>query len=110
MVFVPKPSEEQGSIDDPVRIGGGIKAPAKIRDVRPVYPPIAQASRVQGTVIVEVLIDSMGNVAQGHVLRSIPLLDEAALDAVRQWKFEPLKIDGVVRPAVMTVTVTFMQQ
>jgi TonB family protein len=93
-----------------VRIGGGISAPAKIRDVKPVYPPIAQVSRIQGVVIIEALIDEGGRVIEGRVLRSIPLLDQAALDAVKQWEYEPTRLNGVPTAVVMTVTVNFVLQ
>jgi TonB family protein len=99
-----------GAPRDPVRIGGEIKAPMKIRDVKPAYPPEAQASRVQGVVIAEILIDTAGDVQDARVLRSIPLLDEAAVEAVRQWRFAPTFVDGVARSVVMTVTVNFSLQ
>ena len=95
---------------NPVRIGGAIKAPSKIHDVKPAYPPEAQASRVQGVVILEILIDVNGGVQDARVLRSIPLLDEPALDAVRQWRFVPTLLNGVPQAVVMTVTVNFMLQ
>jgi TonB family protein len=110
MVFAPHGAEVQGMTADPVRVGGDVPAPMKIRDVKPVYPPLARQGGVQGTVVVEVLIDSAGYVAQGHILRSIPLLDQAALDAVRQWKFMPVMVNGVARPATMTLTVHFTLQ
>ncbi len=110
MVFVPKPIEHAGDVSDPVRVGASIPAPLKIRDVRPLYPPLAQSARVQGVVIVEVLIDSAGDVAEAHMLRSIPLLDQAALDAVRQWRFVPTLVNGEPRAAIMTVTVNFTPQ
>ena len=94
----------------PVRVGGDIAAPTKLVDVRPVYPPIAQSARVQGVVIVEATIDERGNVTDATILRSIPLLDQAAIDAVRQWKFTPTLLDGVPVPVIMTVTVTFSLQ
>ena len=78
----------------PVRVGGGVKVPLKIRDVKPVYPPIARAAGVQGMVILEILIDASGDVAEAHVLRSIPLLDEAALEAVKEWRFAPTHVNG----------------
>ena len=92
----------------PLRIGGGIKSPTKVRDVKPVYPPIAQSARVQGVVIIETLVDGNGDVVDGQVLRSIPLLDQAALDAVRQWRFVPTLLNGVPTPVLMTVTVNFV--
>ncbi len=94
----------------PVRIGGDIAEPTKLRDVRPVYPPIAQSARVSGIVIIEATIGRDGNVTETKVLRSIPLLDQAAVDAVRQWQFTPTLLNGVPVPVIMTVTVNFTLQ
>ena len=91
----------------PVRVGDGIAAPKKVRDVKPVYPSIAQGARISGTVLLEVDIATDGRVANARVLRSIPLLDQAALDAVRQWQFMPTLLNGVPVPVVTTVTVSF---
>jgi len=110
MAFMPAGFERHIQELNPVRIGGGLKAPAKIKDVRPQYPPIAMRSKVQGVVIVETLIDQDGNVADARILRSIPLLDEAALDAVQQWKFAPTQLNGVPQAVIMTVTVNFNLQ
>ena len=94
----------------PVRVGGNIKPPTKTKDVRPVYPAIAQSARVQGVVIVEATIGPDGRVAEAKVLRSIPLLDAAALDAVKQWQFTPTLLNGTAVPVIMTVTVNFTLQ
>ena len=94
----------------PVRVGGNIKPPTKTRDVRPTYPAIAQSARVQGIVIIEATIGPSGKVTDAKVLRSIPLLDQAALDAVRQWEFTPTTLNGVPVPVIMTVTVQFTLQ
>ena len=91
----------------PVPVGGNIKPPIKIKDVRPVYPAIAQAARVEGLVIIATTISSTGRVMDVKLLRSIPLLDAAALDAVRQWKFTPTLLNGSPVAVVMTVTVNF---
>jgi protein TonB len=93
-----------------VRVGGNIKPPTKTKDVRPVYPAIAQSARVQGVVIVEATIGPDGRVAEARVLRSIPLLDQAALDAVKQWQFTPTLLNGQAVPVIMTVTVNFTLQ
>jgi len=92
---------------NPVRVGGAIAAPIRTRQVAPVYPPIAQSARVQGVVIVEALIDETGRVADVRILRSIPLLDQAAIDAVRQWEYTPVLLNGVPVPVIMTATVQF---
>jgi protein TonB len=90
-----------------IRVGGGVKPPTRIVDVRAVYPEIAQNARVQGVVICEVLIGADGKVADARILRSIPLLDQAALDAVRQWEFTPTQVNGNPVSIIMTVTVNF---
>jgi TonB family protein len=90
-----------------VRIGGNIKPPTKIHDVSPEYPPEARAGKVQGLVIVEAIIDPQGNVTDARVLRGVPLLDDAALTAVRQWTFTPTLMNGVPVSVAMTVTVNF---
>jgi len=91
----------------PVRVGGAIQAPKKVRDVSPSYPPIAQSARVQGVVILEATIGPDGRVADVRVLRSIPLLDAAAIEAVRQWVYTPTLLNNVPVPVIMTVTVNF---
>jgi protein TonB len=91
----------------PVRPGGDLVAPTRIKGVQPVYPAIAQAARVQGIVIVEAIIGTDGKVRDARVLRSIPLLDQAAIEAVRQWEYTPSRLNGVPVPVLMTVTVTF---
>ena len=98
------------SDDGALRVGGNIKTPTKIRDVRPVYPPIARSANVTGVVILEVRIGTDGRVETARVLRSIPLLDEAALDAVKQWEFTPTLMNGQAVPIIMTTTVNFTLQ
>jgi TonB family protein len=101
-----KPAREGNAL----RVGGEIKPPIKIKDVRPLYPPVAREAGVSGVVIIEVRIGSDGFVEEAHVLKSIPLLDEAALDAVKQWQFTPTLMNGVATPVIMTVTMNFTQQ
>ena len=105
--FVPEvPAVPQ--IAKPVRLGSLIKTPVKVRHVPPVYPVIAQQARVEGIVIIEAIVGVDGRVTDARVLRSKPLLDEAALAAVRQWEFTPTTLNGVPVPVIMTVTVNFM--
>jgi TonB family protein len=101
-------SESHGQA--PVRVGGNIKPPTKIKDVRPVYPEEALAAKVTGIVILEVTVDGSGRVSDARVLKSIPMLDQAAVDAVKQWEFTPTNLNGVPVPVVMTVTVNFSLQ
>jgi protein TonB len=89
------------------RVGGDIRPPVKVRDVVPVYPEVARAARVEGVVIIEATIDASGRVSATRLLRSVPLLDEAALAAVREWVFTPTRLNGEPTPVIMTVTVRF---
>ncbi len=95
---------------EPVRVGGNISPPTKTKDVPPTYPRVAQAARVQGIVILEAIIGPSGRVTEVKVLRSVPLLDEAAIQAVEQWEYTPTLLNGVPVPIIMTVTVNFTLQ
>ena len=94
----------------PIRVGGQIRAPTKIKDVKPVYPAMAQSARVTGVVTIEATIGPDGKVIDAKVVRSIPLLDQAALDAVRQWEYSPTLLNGVPVPVLMTVQINFTRQ
>lgn len=91
----------------PVRVGGNIKAPERIRYVQAVYPEEAKSARVAGVVIAEIVVGPEGDVSEAHVIRSIALLDDAAIDAIKQWRFTPTTLNGVAVPVIMTVTVNF---
>ncbi|HEY2150428.1 MAG TPA: energy transducer TonB [Vicinamibacterales bacterium] len=91
----------------PIRLHSGMTPPVKKVDAAPVYPAIAQSARIEGVVILEAVIDAQGRVESARILRSIPLLDQAALDAVRQWRFSAARLNGDAVPVVMTVTVNF---
>lgn len=90
-----------------VKAEGEIRPPKLIKEVKPVYPIIARNKGVEGTVTLQVITDIYGKVKNVKVLESIPLLDQAAIDAVRQWVFEPLVIDGKPRRTMFKVWVTF---
>ena len=91
----------------PVRVGGAIKEPTQIRYVAPVYPEIARTAGVTGVVILELTIAPSGLVRDAKALRPVALLDQAAMDAVKQWQFTPTILNGVAVPVMMTVTVNF---
>ena len=100
----PPPAPPRPSI---VRPGGMIREPKKIVDVRPVYPEVARQAKIEGLVIVEAIIDERGMVAETRVLRSQPLLDGAALAALRQWRYTPTLLNGVPVRVLMTITFNF---
>ena len=93
----------------PLRVGGDIRAPRKLQHVAPVYPPIAAQARVSGTVILEATISPTGEVVDVRVLRSVPLLDAAAVAAVRQWRYDAPLLNGTPVAVLLTVTVQFAQ-
>lgn len=99
----PPPDWHNGAL----KVGGNIRPPEKVKDVRPVYPAVAREAGVEGIVILEARIDENGRVSHTRVLRSIPLLDQAALDAVQQWEFQPTLMNGAPVPVIMTVTIAF---
>lgn len=96
----PRPTE-------PIRVGSRLQAPNRVAYVAPLYPPIALAARKSGMVILEAVIDENGSVRDVKVLRSDPLFDRAAMEAVKQWRFTPTLLNGQPVPIVMTVTVGF---
>jgi protein TonB len=91
----------------PIRIGGDIAEPRLLHRVEPEYPQIAINARKAGTVVLEATVDAAGAVRQVRVLRSEPLLDKAAVDAVKQWRYAPLQLNGQAQPFILTVTVSF---
>jgi TonB family protein len=81
--------------------------PTRIAYVRPDYPQNARTAKVQGVVVLEAEIDRDGHVCSARVLRSIPLLDQSAIDAALRWRFTPATVNDVAIPVVMTLTVNF---
>jgi protein TonB len=103
--------DRASTVDPPapshIRVGGAIKEPRKVKSVEPVYPDVAARGKIEGVVILELAIKPNGRVEDVHVLRSIPLLDSAAVDAARQWVFTPTLVGGVPVGVTMTVSVRF---
>jgi TonB family protein len=75
--------------------------PNKVKHVEPTYPA-ALAQRVEGFVMVMIMVSTQGRVTDAKILQSVPLLDQAALDAARQWEYDP---KGMTGPVVARVTV-----
>jgi protein TonB len=94
----------------PVRLGPTIEPPKKIKDVKPVYPQVAFSGQTRGAVVIEITIGTDGKVEEARVIHSVPLLDEAAVEAVRQWEYEKTRLNGVLVSLIMTVVVNFTIQ
>jgi protein TonB len=90
-----------------VRVGGKIREPRKLVHVAPIYPELARQTRVQGAVTLEAILDATGKVESVRVLESVALLDDAAVRAVRQWRYTPTELNGVPVPVLMTITIRF---
>jgi TonB family protein len=94
--------------EQPLAAGSdGVPIPKKQKHVQPVYPQEALEQGLRGIVILDLVIDTEGRVAEMHIIRSIPGLDEAALAAARQWRYEPVKVDGRPVSVRVTVPITF---
>ena len=93
-----------------VRIGGNIKAPKLVHSVQPVYPQVALHARLSGFVVVEAQVGVDGRVQSARVVQSAPIFDEAALEAVKQWRYVPLLLNGTPTPFILTVQVQFNLQ
>jgi protein TonB len=91
----------------PIRPGGSIREPKKIYDVAPVYPAIAASARIEGRVILEAVINERGGVERVKVLGSTPLLDAAAIEAVKQWRYTPTLLNGTPVAVLLTITINF---
>jgi protein TonB len=104
----PPPPVEPPPPQKIARVGfQGIKEPKRVNYVVPEYPDLARRAGVGGTVILEAVLDVTGRVHGVRVLRSVPLLDEAAIRAVRQWRYTPTELNGVPVQVLMTITVNF---
>ncbi len=104
------PSEAPPPPAKVVRIGGQIAQPKLIRQVKPVYPDLAVQSRVSALVILEAEVDTRGHVKAVKILRGHPLFDDAAQEAVKQWRYQPLLLNGEPTGFILTVTVNFNLQ
>jgi len=108
LIQIPPPPPPAPAPRAPVRTGGNVQAPALVKRVEPVYPPMAVQAFISGTVILEATVDEDGSVLGAKVLRSGGvLLDKAALEAVRQWRYEPLLLNGVPTRFILTVVLSF---
>ena len=94
----------------PVPIGGDVKPAKLIKSVQPVYPAMAKSQHVSGNVQIDALIDADGTVSAMKVLSGPALLREAALQSLKQWKYQPAELDGKPTSMHLTVTLQFRAQ
>ena len=95
------------SDNEALRVGGDIKPPLKVKDVKPVYPAAARLARMQGVVILEITVGVDGKVRSPKIIKSLPALDKAAIDAVSQWEYKPTLVNGKATPVILTTSVNF---
>ncbi len=103
----PPPVAATAPAAGPLHVGGEVKRPQVISDPQPQYPRLALESRIQGSVRIDAVIDKSGNVVQAHAVDGPPMLMAAALDAVKQWRYQPTYLNGVPWPVELTINVDF---
>lgn len=97
-----------GAGEEPLRVGGEVKAPVLITRIEPAYPEAARKARMEGVVILEAIITASGSIEEVKVLKSVnPLLDASGVRAVQQWRYKPATLNGRAVRVYLTVTVTF---
>jgi protein TonB len=100
-----------GGGDQPMTITVGMTRPVIVHSVQPRYTELARRAGIQGTVIVEAVIDQKGQVTNVRVLRGLPMgLDRAAVEAIQQWRFKPALLDDRPVKVFFTLTVNFSIQ
>jgi protein TonB len=93
--------------EGPVVTGGKVAEPRLISRVLPIYPQNAKQAGVGGDVVIKTTIDQKGSVVDMHVVSGPLMLREAALEALKRWKYEPSKLDGQPIAVQMLVTIKF---
>lgn len=88
-------------------MGGNVQAANLLTQVKPVYPPLAKQARIQGVVVLEAQINKEGTIDNLRVITGHPLLIQAAIDAVKQWRYKPTLLNGEPVAVVTTITVNF---
>jgi len=104
----PPPPPPSPVAKTPIRVGGTLQAAKLIRRIEPAYPEMALRARIQGVVLLEVLVGAEGGVENVRLIRGHPLLNAAAVAAVSQWKYSPTLLNGEPVPVIATVTVRFV--
>ena len=107
---LPRKSTTRGRRASTLRAGDEIKEPKKLKNVSPSYPEDAIRAGLEGVVIIDCVVDVKGKVDSAKVLRGVPPLTDAALKAVRQWRYTPTLLNGAAVPVIMTVTVNFRRE
>ncbi len=92
---------------DRVRVGGVVRPPVLLRDVKPVYPPLARAARISGPVRLDAIIGRDGRIQSLRVLGGHPMLSAAALEAVREWVYQPTLLNGEPVEVILQIDVNF---
>jgi TonB family protein len=104
----PSQAQQPGGMSrEPIRVGGNVQESKLVQRVEPIYPDQAKDARISGVVILQVTVDEQGNVSDIRVMRGHPLLQNAAVEAVRQWRYSPTLLNGEAVPVIATVTVPF---
>ncbi len=103
----PAPSRPQGATPHIVEVGGKVQAAKLVRKVEPVYPSLARHARISGTVRLEAIIAADGRIRELKVISGHPLLVQSALDAVRQWRYQPTLLNNAAMEVLTHIDVNY---
>jgi protein TonB len=106
----PPPAPIVSAPKTPIRVGGGVKAPRLIFGPEPVFPVLARQAKIAGAVVIDAVIDTQGNVVEMKTVSGPQILALAAMEALRQWKYEPTILGGEAFPVRLLITITFDNQ
>ena len=104
----PPPPPPPPTAKEPIPVGGNVQNSKLIQKIDPAYPELAKRARVAGIVLLQVTVDEQGMVGEVKLIRGHSLLNQSAIDAVRQWRYSPTLLNGEPVPVIATVTVNFV--
>ena len=107
-VAAPPPPPPAPKQTQRIKLGGQVVAAKLVAQPQPVYPPLARQARIQGNVVLHAIIDKDGRVGELQVISGHPLLVQSALEAVKNWRYQPTQLNGDPVEVDTTITVSFV--
>ena len=107
-VAAPPPPPPAPKQTQRIKLGGQVVAAKLVAQPNPVYPPLARQARIQGNVVLHAIIDKDGRVGELQVISGHPLLVQSALEAVKNWRYQPTQLNGDPVEVDTTITVSFV--
>ena len=105
--FLAEASTAPKTLATPIKVPANVTAASIVTQTMPEYPEKARAGRIQGEVVLHAIIDKEGKISEVQVLSGDDVLAQSALEAVRQWRYKPMLVDGEAKDVDTTITLTF---